>query len=117
MMDCSQKETTRKIVRLFGDGLRSGWIGRQMPRLFREAGLVDVSVVPHTILMHYEFVHQLLDGFMAKTLDAGTLTRDEVATWWRGLEEVSSKGHFFAGITGFIVSGRRPQYLSSSRTV
>jgi ubiquinone/menaquinone biosynthesis C-methylase UbiE len=27
-MDSPQKETTRKIVRLFGDGLRSGWIGR-----------------------------------------------------------------------------------------
>jgi hypothetical protein len=79
-----------------------------MPRLFRESGLVHVSVVPHTILVHYEFLHQLLDGFMTKELDAGTFTRDEVATWWRGLEEASSKRYFFAGITGFIVSGRRP---------
>jgi len=57
--------------------------------------------------MHYAFVHQPLDGFTAKALVAGTLTRDEVATWWHGLEEASSKGYFFAGITGFIVSGRR----------
>ena len=107
-IDSPQKETTRKMVRLFGDSLRNGLIGRQMPRLFQEAGLVDVSVVPHTVLMHYEFLHQLLDGFMAKELDAGTLTGDEVATWWRGLDEASSKGRFFAGVTGFIVSGRRP---------
>jgi ubiquinone/menaquinone biosynthesis C-methylase UbiE len=107
-VDSTQKETTRKIVSHFSDGLRSGWIGRQMPRLFREAGLVDVSVVPHTILMRHEFLHQLLDGFITKELDAGTLTRDEVGAWWRGLEETNSKGDFFAGITGFIVSGRRP---------
>ena len=36
--DSPYKDTTRKIALSFCDGMKNGWIGRRLPRLFREAG-------------------------------------------------------------------------------
>ena len=44
--DSPYKDTTRKIVTSFSDGMKNGWIGRQLPRLFREVGMTDVSNIP-----------------------------------------------------------------------
>jgi ubiquinone/menaquinone biosynthesis C-methylase UbiE len=49
IVDSAQPATTRRIMRTFADGIRNGWIGRQLPRLFREHGLIDVTVTPHTV--------------------------------------------------------------------
>jgi hypothetical protein len=42
-------------VRSFNDVLPHGWIARQLPRLFREHGLTDVTVVPHQLFPFFEF--------------------------------------------------------------
>ncbi len=42
--DSPYKETTRKIVLSFSDSMKNGWIGRRLPRMFREAGMTDVAV-------------------------------------------------------------------------
>jgi SAM-dependent methyltransferase len=38
MLDHPDRDTTRVIVQTFGDAMANGWIGRQLPRLFRQAG-------------------------------------------------------------------------------
>ena len=46
MIDHPDRDTTRVIVQTFGDAMANGWAGRQLPRLFRQAGLTDLSVSP-----------------------------------------------------------------------
>ena len=48
MIDAPDRAVTRKITEFRGDAVRSGWIGRQLPRLFKSARLVDVecSILP-----------------------------------------------------------------------
>jgi ubiquinone/menaquinone biosynthesis C-methylase UbiE len=42
--DSPYKDTTRKIAVSFCDGMKNGWIGRCLPRLFREVGMTDISI-------------------------------------------------------------------------
>jgi ubiquinone/menaquinone biosynthesis C-methylase UbiE len=44
MIDAPDKEVTRRITAFRGDVVRTGWIGRQLPRIFKTAGLLDVAV-------------------------------------------------------------------------
>src|SRR5688572_9949422 len=60
-IDSSNKALTRKLANLFCDLLPNGWIGRQLPRLFKAAGLLEVSVTGNTaILPTYGMVEQAL---------------------------------------------------------
>jgi ubiquinone/menaquinone biosynthesis C-methylase UbiE len=105
--DIPDKATTRKIVRSFSDSMKHGWIGRSLPRLFRAAGLTDVVNIPYPINVPYTFSRRLFDGHLARAKEAGTLSADEVATWWTQLEKADAAGHFNVGFLGFIVGGTR----------
>src|SRR5207302_1676005 len=39
VLDAPDRAVTRKILDHYCDSLPNGWIGRQLPRLFRQAGL------------------------------------------------------------------------------
>jgi ubiquinone/menaquinone biosynthesis C-methylase UbiE len=51
VIDSSDKPTTRAVVHAFSDGIRNGWIGRQLPRLLRERGMSDINVVGHPVFI------------------------------------------------------------------
>ena len=107
-VDSPYKETTRKLVHAFSDGIKHGWIGRSLPRLFRVAGLTEVTCVPHAVRWYGAFAHRIFDGHLAKAQQAGVLSADELASWWHHLEQAEAAGQFHFGILGFIVSGRKP---------
>ena len=44
IIDHPDKETTRTIVLSYSDSIRNGWIGRQLPRLFKEQHLEMLSI-------------------------------------------------------------------------
>jgi ubiquinone/menaquinone biosynthesis C-methylase UbiE len=108
IIDSPMKETTRTVARSFSDGIRHGWIGRQMPRLFREHGLTDVTVVPHQVFVHVEFLELLLGGHLVRTQTEGLIKPDEVERWWTNLREAAEQGQFLATFTAFIVAGTVP---------
>jgi ubiquinone/menaquinone biosynthesis C-methylase UbiE len=66
--DSPYKETTRKIALSFCDSMKNGWIGRKLPRKFREAGMKDVAVSFRTILRNYDFLQLLLGGHIVRTV-------------------------------------------------
>jgi hypothetical protein len=74
IVDSLHKDTTRTVVRSFSDGLQHGWIGRQLPRLFREHDLTDVTVLPYTLFLTLEFYELLLGGHLGRVQDQGLLT-------------------------------------------
>jgi hypothetical protein len=56
-----------------------------------------------------EFAHWLLDGHLAKAVQAGALSSQEVSEWWSDLQEADANGAFNLGLLGFVVTGRKPQ--------
>jgi ubiquinone/menaquinone biosynthesis C-methylase UbiE len=99
---------TRKIIHLMCDSIRNGWIGRQLPALFKEAGLRNISTVAHTILPYYTFFTKVCDGMIKSALQKGALTEDEYEQMWNYLEKRNQEGGFLAAIPGFVVYGERP---------
>jgi ubiquinone/menaquinone biosynthesis C-methylase UbiE len=105
--DSPYKDTSRKIANSFCDGLKNGWIGRQLPRLFREVGMTDVSVSFLTVTFSYSFLQLLLGGNVANAVSTGTLSESEANQWWTHLAKANDEGTFFCGVTAYIVSGTR----------
>lgn len=111
VLDAGMPRVTRLVLNAVCGSIRNGWIGRRLAPLFREHGLVEISVVPDTLLMP-RFV--AVDAALAvrKTVqrvqEAGLLTPSEGAAWLADVEERERTGRFFAAVTTFCVSGRRP---------
>jgi ubiquinone/menaquinone biosynthesis C-methylase UbiE len=105
--DSPYKETTRTIALTFCDGMKNGWIGRRMPRLFASHGIGDVVVETKTVFVTYEFLKLLLGGHVARLHDAGVISRDEANQWWTSLAAADRDGSFLYGFTAFIVSGSK----------
>ena len=103
--DSPHKDTTRKIALSFCDSMKDGWIGRRLPRLFREVGLTDVSVSFQTITISYEFLQLLLGGHVARAVSTGVLSKHEADLWWSHLAQANTDGTFLYGFTAFIVCG------------
>lgn len=102
------RSLTRKIVTLVSDGLRQGWIGRRLPALFREAGLIDLVILPHTVITPYTFLTRVIGGALEASQNAGVLSAAEVERWQRSLADYDQSGFFFCALQGFIVAGKKP---------
>ena len=107
IVDSPHKDTTRAIARSFSDGIRHGWIGRQMPRLFREHGLTDVTTVPVQIFVHLEFFELLLGGHLVQAQQQRIVRAADVERWWTDLRAADDHGDFLATFTAFVVAGTK----------
>lgn len=107
VIDSPDKATTRAVVTAFSDGIRNGWIGRALPRLFREKGMGDVGVMGNTVFIDFEFLGLLIGGRLTAAQAAGIVDPSDVSAWWKGLAEADERGNFLAGFTAFIVSGSK----------
>lgn len=105
--DSRYREVTRKIAQSFCDDIRNGWIGRELPRLFRDHRMIDVSVKYHTVNIPYEFLRMLVGGHVDQLVATGSLAETEARGWWEELEQASCEGNFLYGFTTFIVSGMK----------
>ncbi len=98
----------RKIVNIWCDGFRDGWLGRHMPALFREAGLLDVRITPATLWLRYPVAMQMVGpATVQRACAAGVLTEAEGEDWLRQLHERHEAGLLFCTLTGFLVVGRK----------
>jgi ubiquinone/menaquinone biosynthesis C-methylase UbiE len=107
-VDSPYKETTRKFVREYSDGLKHGWIGRRLPRLFQAAGLTEITSESHVVRFDYVFTRRLFEGRMARAHESGVFAAEELASWWAHLAQAEAAGQLHFGLFGFVVGGRRP---------
>lgn len=105
--DSPYKDTTRKIALSFCDSMKNGWIGRRLPRLFREVGMKDVSLSFHTITVTYDFLQLLIGGHVARAVSTGVLSEQEADLWWSHLAQANAEGTLLYGFTAFIVCGAK----------
>ena len=111
VIDALDPAVTRRVVAAICDDHRHGRMGRQLPRLFRRAGLVEVGVVPVTpTIGDYALADQLfgLGEGLERARASGAVSAAEAENWVRGLQAADRAGEFFSAMSGFIVSGRNP---------
>jgi ubiquinone/menaquinone biosynthesis C-methylase UbiE len=103
-MDLPDVESTRKVLNLFCDNIQNGWIGRQLLRLVRRAGLTEIKpfygVVPGNNFR--ELFDALGMGEIVDTLQAANLlSAAEAAAWQQSLDAADRDGNSFYSITLF----------------
>ncbi|HEV8347001.1 MAG TPA: methyltransferase domain-containing protein [Vicinamibacterales bacterium] len=106
----ADRAVTRRIINFWCDRFLGGWIGRQLPRLFAEAGLREVAIEPVTVIdtdfAAFDAQYDLT-RIVGRAEAAGAITFEESTQWLRQLDEVVRAGSFFSSMTNFIVSGRK----------
>ena len=80
-------------------------IGRQVPRLFVEAGLTDVRTAPHVIVGDARAWRLQLAHQVTELCHHGAITAERASQWWSSIDAAAAAGHFTGGITAFVVSG------------
>jgi len=105
--DSPHREVTRKIARSFCDGMKHGWIGRRLPRLFKQNRLTDISVVYHTVTVPFVFLQLLLGGHVARAVSSGVISGAEADAWWTTLARADREDTFLYGFTALIVAGMK----------
>ncbi len=93
-VDSPYPETTRLITRSFCDSFKNGWIGRRLPRLFKQHAMTDVSITPRTIMISYPFSELLLGGHVTRAQQAGVVASQDAERWWTNLREAHEAGTF-----------------------
>ncbi len=109
-IDSSDAALTRKIVRFRTDRIATGSVGRKVSNLFKDAGLVDVTVVPMASVLTSLAAASTLELELSAedARRAGIISDDEASGWVAEMRERDAAGRFFCGICGYLTSGRKP---------
>lgn len=85
-------------------------IMREMPRLFRQAGLELVTSLPYVLseIGRANFWSSAIEAYRRLIPEAGGMTRDEADAWAAGLRRDSEAGVFFGSSNFYAYVARRP---------
>jgi ubiquinone/menaquinone biosynthesis C-methylase UbiE len=107
IIDHPDKETTRTVVMSYSDSIRNGWIGRQLPRLFKERHLQVLSIDPIQVFVHYELAELFLGSHLAQLQANGTLSPSSAQQWWEYLQQADRMGTLLISFTTFVIVGAK----------
>jgi ubiquinone/menaquinone biosynthesis C-methylase UbiE len=107
-IDIPDRALARKMIHAACDQMGQGWMGRQMPRLFQQAGLRNIWVEGRLMPLAYAFFQMAFPGVLQRAQAAGSILEEELTRFWKALEQAEQEQHFFARVGGFVVSGRKP---------
>jgi SAM-dependent methyltransferase len=106
-VDSPGRETTRKVIHSVCDWSGSGMVGRELPRLFKRAGLSNVACVPRVLTMDLTLMHRLFDGHLAEPAVAAMFAPGEIDCWWQEATRAEAEGRLHAGVTVFTTVGEK----------
>ena len=110
VIDASNRAVTRKVLNTNCDRYQNGWAGRQMPGLFKAAGLTQgvVRPVPIVIADYTQAAQALwLEGNARLAVESGAISAAEAAAWLAELAAADRAGRLFVACLGFIVRGSK----------
>jgi ubiquinone/menaquinone biosynthesis C-methylase UbiE len=110
-IDAPDRATTRAILHAWCDNFRGGWIGRALPRLCHDAGLLDIVVDSFTVIdRDYDDYNAQYDlaRVAAYAQEVGAISVEAGARWLASIGEQARRGSFLASMTCFMVTGRKP---------
>ena len=108
MIDHPDRATTRLILGSSEEEAIQGWMGRQLPRLFAQAGLTEVSVTPSAILSDLTIAQMLFRRPAERLTKQGILTSGQVGQWWSQLSQRAAESQLVVGATALLVAATRP---------
>jgi ubiquinone/menaquinone biosynthesis C-methylase UbiE len=109
VIDAPDPTLVRRIREILDAAVPNCWMGRQLPRLFRQAGLDDISVVPQVVMIpSLESYRRLVQGSLDAAVRSGVLATGDLDRWWTDLARAELEGGIFVANLGFVVHGRRP---------
>jgi ubiquinone/menaquinone biosynthesis C-methylase UbiE len=107
-----QDETTsRHLEDLWTGAITNRVIGRQLPRLFQNAGLTLIQVEPSvSVLTDFELADQVYNLSTTGTLaiERGLVDAERVERWLEDLQTQSREGVFLCSLTAYTVVGQKP---------
>lgn len=106
-----QKEISRIMTQLFGDTFPSGWIGRQLPGVFRGERLEKINIDAETFYTDdLDLASQVFDlsNNAHRATILGYVSEVQAEGWLDDLRKASNQGRFFCSYTGFLVTGEKP---------
>jgi SAM-dependent methyltransferase len=80
-------------------------MGRQLHRLFVNAGLSQVSSAPRVVTNNPHFIRLAVGHHVNQLCANGALTPDRAAGWWTAMGEAAACGYYSGGVTAFVASG------------
>jgi hypothetical protein len=105
VLDHPDLATTRRITNALADRPTNGCIGRQLPRLLRQAGLHGVQVEPASVICPpLSLLTAVLPVMLSDRPDI--IDPAGLQAWLAPLQEADETGRLWACV-GFIVSGTR----------
>jgi ubiquinone/menaquinone biosynthesis C-methylase UbiE len=110
IIDATDAELTRRIIACAASRTRHPRIGRQIRRLFLEAGFERCTVYPELRPVHdLAFVEQVQELRVALRLcvEQGRLTEDEAKRWYEELEDFDRTGRFLLALPFFVLVAER----------
>jgi len=113
-INVSDRSLVRKVLHFDCDHhTQHGWIGRDLPRLFKAAGLVDIEIEADVVIFEPT-------SFSAYFLEIGraahqeqVISAIELDQWRQDIHRLLSRDELFCTISYFLAVGRVPDRLSS----
>jgi ubiquinone/menaquinone biosynthesis C-methylase UbiE len=108
VVDSKYRAVTRKLLDFFCDIGRNRWIGRQLRRLFVDAGLKDISTAADTLIVTDLAVADTvfkLNELVSQASATGVVSVAEAESWFYELRQSDERGEFFAALTMFCIRG------------
>ena len=109
-IDMTDRELTQRLLNFgFNRMISNPWIGRQLLRLFRDAGLGALRVVPHAVVPTSDAMPPgVLPQLMRLARQEQVISAEEEASWKHEFDERSAAGTLFVVISMFTVAGQKP---------
>jgi len=114
VVDFPDRGLSRKLLAHHVDRHQAnGWIGRELPRLFADAGLTDLHVIPEAIYggnADYDLANQGtgLETRATAAVNAGLISEADAQRWLGHLAAQRESGRFWCSMLLFTVRGRKP---------
>jgi ubiquinone/menaquinone biosynthesis C-methylase UbiE len=108
LIDSTDREITRTIISTLTDTYRNGWIGRQLPRLFRDTGVTDVTTDSMAVRFNFTVAARILRPHLQSVEADGLVAAASIRQWRDELEAAEKAGTFFFALTFFVVGGSKP---------
>ncbi len=105
----SDHALARKLTAWQCNSVRNGRVGRQLPGLFRQCGLIEMQILP---TVHYETrmeSRERMQRMMRRAEQQNALTAEEALKIVQELEERNEQGQYFEFGVFFMVAGRKPE--------
>lgn len=107
----SPEHVTQTVEGLWRDSITNRWIGRNLKRLFVEAGLHEIRVEPSvSVMTEFETADRVYNIIQTveRAVAMGLLKPSAAEAWLADVRELSRHGLFLCTLTTFTVTGRKP---------